>query len=82
MGKTQQLCHFLPQLQGFHHDGAVVPTPGLRPPVGGAGGEGLVQFATQFAVVGVLDNRQVRGDIQSQAVTGLALAFGLLAEIL
>ena len=64
--KAQQLRQLVAQSEDLRHHRAVIPFPGVRPLIGGAGGIGAVHLFAQRLIVAVGHHRQVARDIQSQ----------------
>ncbi len=62
--KVQQLCQLVTQGEDFRHHRAVIPLPGIRALIGGAGAVGAVHLFTQCLVVAVGHHRQIAWDIQ------------------
>ena len=72
-GQAQQLCLLLAQRQDLLDQRSVV----LRAAFGRPGGIGTVERLAQAAVVRILDDREVRRELQREAPARLALPFGI-----
>ncbi len=72
VGEAEQLGQLMPQCQDLLHQVGVVPAPGIRALVRGAGTVGRVDLLAQGPVVGVGHHRHVGGEVQGEEPAGLA----------
>ena len=69
--KAQQLRQLVTQREDLRHHRAVIPFPGVRALIGGAGGIGAIHLFAQRLIVAVGHHRQIARNIQRQQISFL-----------